>query len=309
MQYRRFVEPNEEQKQLTEKWILSNIEAFLEAVLLLRDQLDERLMRDPKIMKQIRDREHVYPYGLCLELRDEMLDQMKIAAENPVHPGMKCFASFILEGGLVRPFWGIDKGLYFENAIQIGSSILDVANDTVDMDKQKIAFYPSLEESTIKPVETFEEFARVGELYWKQEMYPNTILPSLAPIFPLLFIEKRKVFGGRYARILRLQTNATDLHYLNFYTVSGGRRCGLSHQLLFNSEFRHRQLPEELKRNIQLNQKLTSRADDQTILERSFDRFLVGNDQKTLLRQARLADEIQKTGMAIKGSALAVAFS
>jgi len=185
----RLLPPTPEQTELTRRWILEYRDLILSDVQVLRERADKKLLRDPKVRAQTRQWDRPYPLGYCGEIRNEVMDQLQGGMLDRGHPGLQAVKSFVREGGVIQPFWGIDSQKYFQNAIQIGDSILDVANDTVDRSKPPIVFYPSVAEAPIKRIEDFGEYASVAESYWNYDVYPNIYLPAFAPIFPYVVIE------------------------------------------------------------------------------------------------------------------------
>jgi hypothetical protein len=212
-----------------------------------------------------------YPEGMCKEIRDDVLERMKGEMLNTSRPGLQMLKNFVRGGGVIQPFWGIDKKMYFQNAIQIGDSILDVANDTVDHTKEPVVFYPSVHEAPIKRIENFEEFADVAEKYWEYEAYPNIYLPRFAPLFPVLTIRPARKDLLNTDSLL-LETGALDLMYKNFTTPEDGHGFGLSSEFLFKGPYSEKRLPPEMLDEL-LNDKRLARA-----AQRRPDIFKVSTD-------------------------------
>lgn len=101
--------------------------------------------------------------------------------------GLAAFTAFRQEGGLLRLVWGDLRGEYFQNAFQMGTLYLDVSNDTVNPAKPKVEILP-FEQARLAAVADFRHFARLAARYWKHRVYPNHILPALAPYCPLIHL-------------------------------------------------------------------------------------------------------------------------
>ncbi len=108
----------------------------------------------------------------------------------PAHmSGLQALHDFVRAGGVVKRVWGALRGGYFQNAIQVGTWYLDVANDTVNPQKPKIEFLP-LAEANFNNIGSYFEFARVAQLYWKCRTIPNRYFPNLAAFYPAITFEK-----------------------------------------------------------------------------------------------------------------------
>jgi hypothetical protein len=182
--YSHILEVDDKQKKLTEKWILPHVETITDDLCKIRANVDKRLKKYIKHSKS-------YPVGMCQEIRNEVYKEMLgTSGMNKDLKGLQMVRNFIREGGILKAFWGIDQEKYFQNAIQVGTSILDVANDTVDPRKPKIVFYPDMETAPIKRINSIEAMAEIMERYWGYEIYPNIYFPNLAPFFPIICIKK-----------------------------------------------------------------------------------------------------------------------
>ncbi len=73
----------------------------------------------------------------------------------------------------------MQKGVYFQNAIQQGDLWCDLANDTVDITRPAAEFLP-MAEARFEELESFEHFTRVVACYWGMEVYPTHCLPAIA---------------------------------------------------------------------------------------------------------------------------------
>ena len=129
-----------------------------------------------------------YPAGACRPIRNQGLARLRSwpAADNS-RPALQSLARFRDRGGIVKGIWGIQKGVYFQNAIQAGDLWVDLANDTVDLTRPPVEVC-QLGEARFEEVESFERFAEVARIYWAAEAYPNHILPAVAAVLPVILV-------------------------------------------------------------------------------------------------------------------------
>lgn len=132
-----------------------------------------------------------YPVGQCLEitLAVEELLRKGAATERMVglaEAGRLAYTAFLAAGGSLRQVWGDLRGAFFQNAFQLGGLYVDVSNDTVVPTKPQVEVLP-FAAARLTPVGDFHHFARLAERYWQGRMYPNHLLPELAPFFPLVY--------------------------------------------------------------------------------------------------------------------------
>lgn len=207
-----FIEVSNEQRELTARHILPYREDIIADARSLREKVDRGLQKDVVTRKRLRDYGKVYPNGLCGEIRNAWLEQLPRHLFDSSSAGFWQIRQFLRSGGLMSGFWGVDSGRYFQNAIQLGSSILDVANDTVDRSKEPVVFYDDYETAPIKNLEDFESFADIAELYWKDRIYPNTIFPYISPYCPLLV--ERELQGQGKTDKVGLFFPAHDMKFL-----------------------------------------------------------------------------------------------
>lgn len=164
--------------------VLPALEAFF---LALRTQVDAPLARQQpfKLGK-------AYPLGQCLEISWAVSQRLlALRAEEwttgPAAAGYAAFTAFRKAGGVCRQVWGDLRGEFFQNAFQLGTLYCDVSNDTVTRTKPKVEILPFAEARFI-PIADFRHFARIAERYWQHRIYPNHVLPELAPYCPLVHV-------------------------------------------------------------------------------------------------------------------------
>lgn len=128
-----------------------------------------------------------YPYGRCEEITRAVFGRLAARLKRPSHPLEDTILAFSRSGGIVRTVWGALRRQYFQNALQLGALYVDVANDTVVVTKPKIEILP-MAESGLEPLRDLEHFSEIAAVYWGASVYANTLVPSLAPILPLVTV-------------------------------------------------------------------------------------------------------------------------
>lgn len=176
------------ERALTERHllpVLSELEVFFLAV---RRQLDPELERlqPVKLGKP-------YPLGQCLEIAQAVEKRLRTVEEAALPAeaaqGLRAFKAFLRAGGSLRQVWGDLRGQYFQNAFQLGSLYVDVSNDTVVPTKPKVEVLP-FEAANFVPIRSFTQFRQIATVYWQDQIYPNHVLPELAPHCPLIHVSK-----------------------------------------------------------------------------------------------------------------------
>ena len=193
--------------------VLAELEAFF---LALRAQVDLTLQpaQPTKLGKP-------YPLGQCLEISQAVMQQLErddLALSQAAITGRAAYLAFRKAGGTLRRVWGDLRGEFFQNAFQLGSLYLDVSNDTVTITKPKVEILP-FEQARLNPVADYRHFARIAGRYWKHRVFPNHVLPELAPYFPQIHLAP----GGALA----LMTNADYM-----MTLTQARRFEPSEEVL-----------------------------------------------------------------------------
>ena len=174
------------QVALTERYLLPVLPKLESALLAIRLQLDPELERlQPfKLGKP-------YPLGQCLEIAEAVHKRLRTVQENALPPeavvGLRALRSFQRAGGDFRQVWGDLRGQYFQNAFQVGTLYIDVANDTVTPTKPKVEILP-FHEAQFTPIRDFDHFRQIATSYWQDQVYPNHVLPELAPHCPLIHV-------------------------------------------------------------------------------------------------------------------------
>lgn len=175
-----------QQAALTARYLLPVLSELEAALLAVRHQIDDELqpLQPVKLGKS-------YPLGQCLEIAKAVQKQLRVVAENSlptyVATGLRALRAFQRAGGEFRQVWGDLRGQYFQNAFQVGTLYIDVANDTVTPTKPKVEILP-FDQANFIPVRDYAHFAKIARSYWQHQIYPNHVLPALAPHCPLIHV-------------------------------------------------------------------------------------------------------------------------
>lgn len=154
-----------------------------------------------------------YPYGCCLEITADVLARLRARTGRPRSVGERALNAFVEHGGEGRMVWGVLRDRYFQNAIQLGSLYVDVSNDTVDPTKPKVEISP-MRDSGLALVRDAAHFVRIGEAYWGARLYANVALPALAPLFPMILVNREG----------RIQLQTRNAYMLELFGKDGFRR-------------------------------------------------------------------------------------
>ncbi|MGZ4955665.1 MAG: hypothetical protein ACXV8Q_11175 [Methylobacter sp.] len=166
------------QQALSEQWLTPHLSIIHDELSTLRQRADAELS------VQFTQSPKPYPLGRCLEISRTVYGYLQKGIQQPQSEAMNALHQFVIGGGEARRVWGALREQYFQNAFQLGSYYVDVANDTVDIIKPKIEILP-LQAAGFVNLRDFSHFAKIGERYWQCTFYPNLLLPELAPLFPL----------------------------------------------------------------------------------------------------------------------------
>jgi hypothetical protein len=168
------------QQALTQALLLPQTEALMAYFLALRAHIDTALA--PRLPTAAGK---AYPYGRCEEITRELYAQLSLRLQRPEHPVEQLLHRFIAQGGRVHTVWGVLREQYFQNALQLGGLYLDVSNDTVVVSKPPVEILP-IEASGLVNVRDLAHFVQTAQRYWAATVYANHLLPTLAPLLPLV---------------------------------------------------------------------------------------------------------------------------
>jgi hypothetical protein len=168
-----------------------------------------------------------YPVGFCRQIRDAVWERAVADAE---------FRQLVGPEVLLRRIFVLLKGRYFQNAAQLGNLYVDVANDTVWIEKPKLEWT----EITDLPYENLESWPRLADVarrYLGVTLYPNLLFPLAFPIAPY--------FAVRPCGRVDLFFVQTSLFYKDLADGLSGARA-----LLAEPTFAERRLPSVYEERI-----------------------------------------------------------
>jgi len=178
------------QAELTERLLSPHTDALMAWFLALRAEVDAVLApRFPLAGGK------AYPYGRCEEITRELHARLGQRLQQPRHPVEQRLHDFVRQGGIVRTVWGVLREQYFQNALQFGGLYVDVSNDTVVVTKPQVEILP-IGQCGLVPVHDLAHFRLTAERYWGATVYANHLLPSLAPLLPMITLSPGKLKPG-----------------------------------------------------------------------------------------------------------------
>lgn len=177
------------QELLTDRY-LSNHEELFRYFLTLRSETDAVL---PPVLPPAANKP--YPYGRCEEITRHLFTALSQRLQRPDCEVERSLRAFLDEGGVVRSVWGVLRDQYFQNALQFGGLYVDVSNDTVVVTKPKVEILP-IESSGLVSVRDLAHFRQTAERYWGATVHANHLVPTLAPLLPMLSISPGRLPPG-----------------------------------------------------------------------------------------------------------------
>ncbi len=188
------------QKHLTERYLIPHEKEILNFFRDLRRYADEGLLEmlpDPTNQECFipgRTSRTSYPIGYCDKIRNYVFLMLENLLEDPSVsiPAIESLRTFKHRGGLIKPVYGIEEypeGRFFQNAIQLGTFILDCAVDTVkDHRGEPVQIYPA-STGTLKNLESYAQLFEVQREYWGvRTIRTADYFPHLAALFPAMTI-------------------------------------------------------------------------------------------------------------------------
>ncbi|WEF32652.1 hypothetical protein [Pseudoduganella chitinolytica] len=174
------------QQVLTERCLLPELPALRALFLHLRASADATLaQRQPaKLGKP-------YPLGCCAEISLALQEALRDLDPGRLPPGAvaghAALARFQAAGGTSRRVWGYQRGRGMRHALLAGTLLIDAAQDTTDATLPPVALTP-FAQAGLAPVRDHRHFALLAATQWSAHVFPNHVLPELAPYAPLLML-------------------------------------------------------------------------------------------------------------------------
>ncbi len=173
------------QKELTQRYIVPIIDELMDLIILSRKEFDREYLElhssdsdlGSTIYGQI-DIAH-YPVGHCSIIRDGVFEKMK---ESTI------VENLLEKEVLFKHLFVILDASYTQNAIQLGNLFIDVANDTVNPEKEAV-YCEALEDIDFENLEEYNSYYKMVENYLNLKLYPNIYLPKIQDIFPVIALD------------------------------------------------------------------------------------------------------------------------
>jgi len=178
------------QAELTARWLTPLGDGLLAYCRALRAEIDAVLA--PRLPAAAAK---PYPYGRCEEITQHVHARLQERLRQPAHDVERALLGFIQAGGLVQSVWGVLREQYFQNALQMGTLYVDVSNDTVFVEKPPVEILP-MDSSGLVPVRDLAHFRQTAERYWKATLYANHLVPTLAPLLPVVSVSPGRLLPG-----------------------------------------------------------------------------------------------------------------
>lgn len=177
------------QGELSRRWLDPVLPDFLRDVGNARRETDIELR---KRYARLQSREgfdiRTYPVGWCRQIRDGVWARIK---SSPL------LQSLTRQGLVFRKVFVVQRGQFFQNALQLGDRFLDAANDAVDARKPPVVCL-TLSEAGVADLDSWPQFAAVAQPYNRVRLLPNRWFPLVFPVMPFLAIRESGLVEGLY---------------------------------------------------------------------------------------------------------------
>lgn len=203
---------------------LENIMFELEKNMVYYRELTDDFIISEALIQGRYDYRDKYPKGACFEITENVF---KTALNNP-----KSVLSQIRDKGIVvKRVYGIMYDSFFQNGIEAGNRFVDLANDTWGEGGAKVKIN-LINDIDFKQIDSYEQMFEIMEKYWNAEIFPNHILPDIAPMFP-------------YIIKLKGQIKFHSLHVANLLFSEVNTNFKMADNFLFNSKYSDKQMQSE----------------------------------------------------------------
>lgn len=120
-----------------------------------------------------------YPIGFCFAICARVFQCLS---------GEPLVRGLVAAGVTWKPVYFIQENRLFQNAIQCGDHLLDVANNTCDPALAPVVCTP-IEDLDWDNLRDYRQTAHVAERYYQTRIFPNRFFPLLFPVAPFLRLE------------------------------------------------------------------------------------------------------------------------
>lgn len=258
---------DQRQKVLTREYILPHIDRFISDIEKLRKGFDYQFLLNSqkgggKHVHGIKSIEK-YPLGYCEDIRNGLFSFLE------QHP-------FIInvrkQGVKFKKVYAVLNNSYFQNGMQLGDLWIDVANDTVNPEEERIYFKP-VDVLKYQNLSDYDSYCTVIEKYLNIRVFPNVLFPNIAPRFPIFAIDTEGVCNLLNHQEIILYKDITQQ-----FTLS---------DQFFSGAFSTRQLPKIYQEMIL--KRMAEPYKEQYSLKRLLS---VATDKKADVYQKQLSEEL-----------------
>ena len=170
------------QVELTRAVVSPGISALLDLARRHREAVDAEIHAEIEAGRPVRGapQHENYPIGWCGPICERIFLRL---SDDPM------VREWIAHGVIWKRVYFIQDASMFQNAIQCGNAILDVANDSVRGATPPVEWYPLDGGFDWENLEGYSQSAAVAQKYYGATLFPNRIFPLLAPFAPFLKME------------------------------------------------------------------------------------------------------------------------
>ncbi len=223
-----------QQIELTAKWLKPVAPQLFEKATAYRRLVDEEFRKNHPISgKELslavgEIHPSLYPLGYCRLIRDEVWTHL---SNDPLIKKLRS------RGLLWKKVYFILESRCFQNSIQCGDYLLDVAEDTLDVRYAPIDLSP-LDTWEYENLEDWSRYAAIAEIYYGLKIYPNFYFPLIFPLVPFLAVRS---------------TGRIDLLYQQdtLFFMDLGENWRRAQNLLKDSSWMQRRLPADYETLLQ----------------------------------------------------------
>jgi hypothetical protein len=172
---------SEKQAGLSRRWLEPALPELLRLIQVHRQTVDEefrlrlRIALADAALAVGETGVALYPVGYCQHIRDAVWARLQ---------NEKLIQEFRRRGLWWKKIYFIGDGAHFQNAIQLGDYLLDVAHNTIDANAEPVVCAP-LGEVEYENLDDWVRYAEIAETYYHCRLFPNYYFPLAFPLCPV----------------------------------------------------------------------------------------------------------------------------